>query len=728
MKKTITLMVLLLTLCFSKTYAGGPSAATRFDMGFGQNGFYIDTLTGGPAGTYIQYMEILAGAANQFWIGGVTNGSYLANKFDANGGLIMSKTGSAYQAAGGYTGAIKGNKFFLGGQNPNGGHYQNIAYNFDGTTNPMFHQSTQPDSFITEALYGPNYPVGQSNPNCSDILVGGDIVTAVINYSGDSLYITQFAQAPHTTVITFPKIASSIGTWRPKALRTIPGSNTCALLVYDVMGSSTVFVISNGTVISSYSLGNVRYNAMIAVNSSQMLLGGDNLLLLNINTGATTAVTANVSNVLQLTRHAASGEIYAFNGTNLYALTSAMVLDNTFNPDGLGNNFDYTPVNAAYLLGTQQIYFTDMEMLGNDILLSGFAPDLNGTPTTAGFAGFVIKILGKGSNPSLCANFTAQLDSVYGTSGCDWNAHITLAGAFPMTATFTWSSGGSTTQVTSSPFIPGGLCPETYEILFEDTNHCTGLVNFVTPPPTPCVTPVISTQLPTNLPLCEGETLQLGPVNVSNTTNYTQQWYKDGAAITGATLNSLYTPLVTTSENGSYYYIATSNCGAGSDTSETVAVNVTANAAAVILQTGNVLTATQFTPGASFAWHLNGTLIPNANDSTYVATQSGNYTVSTTNGNCMKYSDNLNVTVIGITDEEDNSKLSVYPNPVTELLILSCDEEIETVEVYSITGQQVLFVRGQITKVNVAPLANGLYTLKTKAASGKSAVKQFSKQ
>lgn len=714
----------MLAFCAGRLYAGGPAPQNRYDMAFGQNGFYIDTLTGGA---YIQYMEILAGANNQFWIGGVTNGSYLANKFNANGSLLMSKTGIAYQAAGCYTGAIKGNKFFLGGQSSSGSHYQNMAYNFDGTTNPMFHQTTQPDSFITEALYGPNYPVGQSNPNCSDALVGGDIVTAVINYPGDSLYITQFAQAPNTTVITFPKIASGIGTWRPKALRTVPGSNTCALLVYNVMGSSAVYIINNGVATASYNLGNVKYDAMIAISNTQMLLGGDNLVLLNINNGTTTPLAANLSGVIQLTRHAASGEIYAFTGNNLYAITSAGLLDNAFNPDGLGNSFNYTPVAAAFLLGTQQIYFTDMEMLGNDILISGFCPDLNGHPIPGVYAGFVIKILGKGSNPTLCANFTAQLDSVYGTGGCDWNAHITLSGAFPMTATFTWSSGGSTTQVTSSPYIPGGLCPETYEILFEDTNHCTGLVNFVTPPPTPCNAPVISTQLPANVPLCEGETLQLGPVNVTGTTNYTQQWYKDGVAMSGAIFASIYTPLVTTAESGNYYYIATSGCGAGSDTSETVAVNVTGNAASVIVQTGNVLTATQFTPGASFAWHLNGTPIPNANDSTYVATQSGNYTVSTTNGNCMKYSDNLNVTVIGVSDVEQ-SKLLVYPNPATELLILSCDEEIETVEVYNITGQQVLFVRGQITKVNVAPLANGLYTLKTKTASGKSAVKQFSKQ
>ncbi|MFN8287692.1 MAG: T9SS type A sorting domain-containing protein [Chitinophagales bacterium] len=724
MKKTITLFAFLLAFYGGYVHAGGASAGTRYDMAFGQNGFYIDTLTGGA---YIQYMEILPGVTDQFWVGGVTNGAYLANKFDNNGSQLMSKNGLAYQAAGGYTGAVAGNKFFLGGQNPNGGHYQNMAYNFDGTTNPMFHQTTQPDSFITEALYGPNYPVGQSNPNCSDQLVGGDIVTAVINYTGDSLYITQFAQAPGTTVITFPKIAGGIGTWRPKALRTIPGSNTCALLVYNVMGSSTVFIINNGVATATYNLGNVHYEAMIAISNTQVLLGGDNLMLLNINNGTTTAVPAAVSGVIQLTRHAATGEIYAFTGSNIFALNASYTLDNAFNPDGIGNSFNYAPMNAAYLLGTQQVYYTDMEMLGNDILISGFCPDLNNHPTTVGLAGFVIKVLGKGSNPSLCANFSAQLDSVYGTGGCDWNAHISLSGAFPMTATFSWTGGGSTAQVTSSPFIPGGLCPETYEILFEDTNHCTALVNFVTPPPVPCNAPVISSQLSANVPLCQGETLQLGPLTVTGTTNYTQQWYKDGQPINGAVSGNIYIPLVTATESGNYYYVATSGCGAGSDTSNTAAVSVTTNTAAVIVEAGTVLTATQFTPGASFIWYLNGTFIPNANDSTYVVTQTGDYMVATTNGSCQKYSNSVNVIVNGIEDAQDNA-LSVYPNPATELLIISCDEEIETAEVYSITGQQVLFVRGQITKINVAPLAGGLYTLKTKSVSGKNAVKKFSKQ
>ncbi len=723
MKKTITLFTLLLAFWAGRLYAGGPAAQNRYDMAFGQNGFYIDTLTGGA---YIQYMEILAGANNQFWIGGVTNGSYLANKFNANGSMLMSKNGLAYQAAGGYTGAIAGNKFFLGGQNPNGGHYQNMAYNFDGTTNPMFHQTTQPDSFITEALYGPNYPVGQSNPNCSDALVGGDIVTAVINYTGDSLYITQFAQAPNTTVITFPKIASGIGTWRPKALRTIPGSNTCALLVYNVMGSSAVYIINNGAVTASYSLGSTRYDAMIAISNTQVLLGGDNLVLLNINNGTTTPLTANISGVTQLARHQASGEIYAFTGNNLYAITPAGVLDNAFNSDGLGNNFSYTPVSAAYLLGTQQIYFTDMEMLGNDILISGFCPDLNGHPLQIGYAGFVIKVLGKGSNPSLCANFSAQLDSVYGTSGCDWNAHITLAGAFPMTATFSWSSGGSTAQVTSSPYIPSGLCPETYEILFEDTNHCTALVNFVTPPPVPCVAPVINNLLPAANGYCEGDQMQLGSVSVSGS-GYTQQWYKDGVALSGQIYATYVSPIMTAADTGVYFFVATSSCGA--DTTNCSTVTMIPNTMPTIQQVGNQLIASGYATGAVLQWYFNGTAINGATGSTYDATESGVYSVTAVNQtSCSKNSGDLNVTVTGLDNVDQDINFTIYPNPVKELLIISCDEEIETIEVYNIIGEQLIFVKGQITKLNVAPLLPGIYTIQTHTKSGKTAVKKFTRQ
>ncbi len=84
-------------------------------------------------------------------------------------------------------------------------------------------------------------------------------------------------------------------------------------------------------------------------------------------------------------------------------------------------------------------------------------------------------------------------------------------------------------------------------------------------------------------------------------------------------------------------------------------------------------------------------------------------------------------TSVGIGNVAQSMDLQIYPNPANEFLVINCDEEIETAEVYNIIGEQVIFVKGQITKLNVSPLAKGLYTIRLKTNEGKTAVKKFNK-
>lgn len=729
MKKQTTLIIALLLATFTgKLLAGGPTAPYRFDSTFAQNGFLIDTLTGQPLPSYIQYNEVLVGSNLDFWVAGVTNGTFLANKYSVNGTQLISKTGMNYPpystTAGAYTGVISGNKFYMGGQSGNGGHYQNFAFNFDGTTNPIFHYNSQPDSFMTEPLYGPQYPVGAANPNCSDILSNGRVVTAIQNFTGDSLYIAEFNPTTNVSVMVYPKIAVGVGPLRPKALRTIPGTNNYALLVYNTAGISTVYIINNGTATSSYTYPGVKYNAMIAVSATELLLGGDNLAFLNLTNGNTTAASASLNGVLHLTRNKQSGEIYAFTGGSLYALTAAGALDNSYNPDGLGNNFPYTYVQADYWMGADvnpnQVFYTDMEMQGSNILISGFTTTLNQHPVQVGYAGFIIKIKGK---PGLCDNFSVQLDSVYGTSGCDWSANVTLTGAFPMNAFVHWSSGGSSSStVTASPYIPSGLCPENYDITFTDGNGCKDTIYFVTPPP--CAAPVINDPLTITGSLCPGTAVTIGPVT-STAGNLIYQWYKNGQSISGAT-SSAYAinSLDATSDNGNYTVAISNVCG--SDTSLTYSLTAHSVPAPDFTTSGNVLTCT--VTASNYQWYFNGVVIPSANSNQYTATQTGEYRVEVvTSDGCSALSSPQNITVVGIS-ETLNLKLSVYPNPAHEFVIIQCNEQIETTEVYTVVGEQVIFAKGQISKLNTASLTPGLYTVQIKTVNGNSTLRKFVKQ
>lgn len=730
MKKHFTLLVLLATVVAQNLFAGGPSAPARFDSTFAQNGFLIDTLSGGGSGAFIQYNEILVGNNQDFWIAGTANTTYLAAKYSVNGVPVTARLGSDLTQGSGQTGVISNNKIYLGGGANNGGHYQNMAFNFDGTNNSIFHQTVAADSFLSEAIYAQGKPVGDTRSNCSAVLANGHIVTAVINYF-DSTYITEFNPVAGTTVTTYPQITDGSNLYRLKALRTLPATNSYVLMFHNTSTNYTVIVkMTSGAVDVSYAFSG-QYNAMIAIDATHLLIGGDNLSLFDITTGSYSALPASLTGVLQLTRNTQTGEIYAFNGAAVYALTPSYNFDLNYNPDGLGSSFNYAPVNADYWLGapsnsvpSSTLFFTDMEMQGNNILISGYTTTLNNQPASSGQAGFVIKVKGK---KNFCDDFSVVLDSVYGTSGCDWNAHISLTGQFPINAAFSWSSGGgSFTSITASPFVPGGLCPETYTVVFTDGHGCTDTVNFVTPVPTPCVAPVIHNQLAATNAMCEGETGQVGPVSVTGSL-YTHQWYKNGVAVQGAIYATFTAPQLTAADTGDYYVIVTNGCGA--DTSNVSHLGMIPSTTPTIQQTGDLLTAVGYADGATFQWYFNGSSISGATSATYTATQSGNYSVAAINQmTCTKLSADVNVTVTGITNVSSNNNIRIYPNPANEYLLITCDEQMETTEVYNVTGQQVIFIKGQITKLNTAPLAAGVYTLRIKNSNGNTAVKKFIKQ
>lgn len=45
---------------------------------------------------------------------------------------------------------------------------------------------------------------------------------------------------------------------------------------------------------------------------------------------------------------------------------------------------------------------------------------------------------------------------------------------------------------------------------------------------------------------------------------------------------------------------------------------------------------------------------------------------------------------------------------INQFIIITCDEQVEATEVYSVVGERIVFLKGQITKVNTAPLAQDL--------------------
>ena len=72
------------------------------------------------------------------------------------------------------------------------------------------------------------------------------------------------------------------------------------------------------------------------------------------------------------------------------------------------------------------------------------------------------------------------------------------------------------------------------------------------------------------------------------------------------------------------------------------------------------------------------------------------------------------------TDNVSDAKVKVYPNPVTDYLIISTPENIkvEGISIYSTTGQLVKSFQGKDQKLNVSNLSTGIYILKIKTNTG----------
>ncbi len=63
---------------------------------------------------------------------------------------------------------------------------------------------------------------------------------------------------------------------------------------------------------------------------------------------------------------------------------------------------------------------------------------------------------------------------------------------------------------------------------------------------------------------------------------------------------------------------------------------------------------------------------------------------------------------------------AIYPNPATEMINISTDNQVQRVEIFNMQGQLVKVETGEVTRVSVKDLANGLYTLKLTTDNGTS--------
>lgn len=261
--------------------------------------------------------------------------------------------------------------------------------------------------------------------------------------------------------------------------------------------------------------------------------------------------------------------------------------------------------------------------------------------------------------------------------------------------TYAWS----TTPVQTAS-IAGNLSAGTYTVTITDALGCTTVSSATVGEPNPIVPNATITDANCDTP--DGS-VSLAPTGGSG--NYTYNWCNGGGSSNSISNLTAGNYCVTISDG---------NC----DVDTTFTVSDAGNFEVNISQSGNTLTADG---GVSWQWYYNGSPISGATSQSYEITQSGTYYVEAFDQNgCKDQSGWLELTYSSV-EEMMVHGLAVYPNPASDLLIVSGDMpngyELGA-EMYSATGQLVyreaFNTSGQANHIQlpVYQFSEGIYLLK----------------
>jgi hypothetical protein len=82
-----------------------------------------------------------------------------------------------------------------------------------------------------------------------------------------------------------------------------------------------------------------------------------------------------------------------------------------------------------------------------------------------------------------------------------------------------------------------------------------------------------------------------------------------------------------------------------------------------------------------------------------------------------------NCALLSISDIGNQSKITLFPNPVRDVLYITNHNDIEQIEVSDISGKSILSIAKPTNEINTSSLQSGLYLVKISSAKGLSTVK-----
>lgn len=285
-------------------------------------------------------------------------------------------------------------------------------------------------------------------------------------------------------------------------------------------------------------------------------------------------------------------------------------------------------------------------------------------------------------------------------AGGNGSATLTVTGGTG-SYSYSWTTGST------SP-TQNNLSAGSYTVTVVDANICSKTAKIVISEPDPLVVSIASVSDAS----CKGNDGSVAAAANGGTPLYVYTW---SMGKVGSTINGL--------SAGGFTVTVTDNNGCTSTTNGTV----TADPPFVptITQNGNQLTGST---AVQYQWNLNGSPISGATSQIYVATQTGNYTVTETNANgCTGTSAITVITITGIVSQPELSAIDIYPNPNNGSfnLILNADKsERINIIVTDVTGKLVFDDLLNISAgknsylINLSENPNGFYSLRLISGGG----------
>ncbi len=197
---------------------------------------------------------------------------------------------------------------------------------------------------------------------------------------------------------------------------------------------------------------------------------------------------------------------------------------------------------------------------------------------------------------------------------------------------------------------------------------------------------------------------------IANATSYV--WTLPGGATGTSSTNSITVNFSTSATSGNITVYGHNECGDGASSSKPIVVK-NKPPTPTISQNGNILHSNA-TSGNQ--WYNSSGLISGATNQDYTVTSNGDYYVIVSlNGCSSNHSNTIHITNSGIESIVENKTIKVYPNPVSNELIIEIEGNKETIsfEIYNSIGQNIF--NGNLKEKTIIQTANfpsGVYLIK----------------